>query len=59
MGLPGRDVLGRAHSQCKGPGIRACLLCLRSSGEAYLLGAEWEARGSLEAVTQYSWKWWL
>lgn len=30
----GEDVLGRANSQCKGPEVGLCLVCLRSSEEA-------------------------
>lgn len=35
----GEDVLGRASSQCKGPEVVVCLLCLRSSEEACVSGA--------------------
>lgn len=41
----GDSVSGSGHDLCKGPGVGACLACLRSSREARVAGAEgWSDR---------------
>ncbi|VFV34446.1 serine threonine-protein kinase pak 4 [Lynx pardinus] len=49
--LGGKDVLGRADSQCKGPEVGACLVCLRRPMCLQLSGG-WGNPGGLDSVLE-------